>query len=53
MDKIVVPPAARDVIDLTDPPERTLHKVGEALGKPVDELRVVIMDKPRHQGRTG
>ena len=53
MDKIVVPPAARDAIDLTDPPERTLQKVGEALGKPVHELRVVIMDKPRHQGETG
>ncbi|NYD36531.1 fructose-bisphosphatase class II family protein [Actinomycetospora corticicola] len=53
MDKIVVPPPARDAIDLTDPPERTLLKVGEALGKPVDELRVVIMDKPRHQGEEG
>ena len=53
MDKIVVPPPARDVIDLDDPPERTLQKVGEALGKPVHELRVVIMDKPRHQGERG
>ena len=53
MDKIVVPPPARGVVDLTDPPERTLLKVGEALGKAVHELRVVIMDKPRHQGETG
>ncbi|TDD37366.1 class II fructose-bisphosphatase [Saccharopolyspora elongata] len=49
MDKIVVPPQAKDVVDLTDSPERTLHKVAQALGKPVSELRVVIMDKPRHQ----
>ncbi|MFC0495316.1 class II fructose-bisphosphatase [Streptomyces mutabilis] len=49
MDKIVVPPGARDVIDLSDPPERTLVKVAEALGKKVGELRVVIMDKPRHK----
>ncbi|GLZ56020.1 fructose-bisphosphatase class II family protein [Actinomycetospora sp. NBRC 106378] len=53
MDKIVAPPAARDVIDLADPPERILLRVGEALGKPVHELRVVIMDKPRHRGGTG
>ena len=49
MDKIVVPPAARGAVDLADPPERTLDKVAEALGKPVSELRVIIMDKPRHQ----
>lgn len=48
MDKIVVPPQAKDVIDLDDPPERTLDKVAQALGKQVSELRVVIMDKPRH-----
>lgn len=53
MDKIVVPPPARDVIDLADPPERTVVKVSKALGKPVAELRVVIMDKPRHRGETG
>jgi fructose-1,6-bisphosphatase II len=50
MDKIVVPPGAKGVVDLSDTPERTLEKVAKALGKRVDELRVVIMDKPRHQG---
>jgi len=49
MDKIVVPAPAKDVIDLDDPPERTLAKVAGALGKQVGELRVVVMDKPRHQ----
>ncbi|MGW3472842.1 class II fructose-bisphosphatase [Saccharopolyspora sp. NPDC000995] len=49
MDKIVVPPQAKDVVDLTDPPERTLEKVAQALGKPVSDLRVTIMDKPRHK----
>ncbi|MHC1560731.1 class II fructose-bisphosphatase [Actinomycetospora sp. C-140] len=53
MDKIVVPPAARGSVDLDDPPERTLQKVAEALGKPATELRVVIMDKPRHRGADG
>ncbi|MBQ6644325.1 MAG: class II fructose-bisphosphatase [Saccharopolyspora sp.] len=49
MDKIVVPPQANGVVDLADTPERTLRKVAGALGKQVGELRVVIMDKPRHQ----
>ncbi|PXY18838.1 class II fructose-bisphosphatase [Prauserella muralis] len=49
MDKIVVPPQAKDVIDLDDPPEQTLVNVAKALGKEVSELRVVIMDKPRHK----
>ncbi|MBB4686899.1 class II fructose-bisphosphatase [Amycolatopsis jiangsuensis] len=49
MDKIVVPPRAKDVIDLDDPPEQTLANVAKALGKQVGELRVVIMDKPRHK----
>lgn len=53
MDKIVVPPAARDAVDLDDTPARTVHKVAEALAKRVDELRVVIMDKPRHRGEGG
>ncbi|MFE5570767.1 fructose-bisphosphatase class II family protein [Amycolatopsis japonica] len=49
MDKIVVPSPAKDVIDLDDSPERTLSKVARSLGKKVSELRVVIMDKPRHK----
>ncbi|MBB3052279.1 fructose-1,6-bisphosphatase II [Prauserella isguenensis] len=49
MDKIVVPPEAKHSIDLDDPPEQTLIKVAKALGKQVDDLRVMIMDKPRHK----
>lgn len=49
MDKLVVGPEARDAIDLDDPPERTVARVAEALGKPAEELRVVVLDKPRHE----
>ena len=49
MEKLVVPPAAKHAVDLNDEPEQTLEKVGEALGKPVEELRVVVLDKPRHE----
>lgn len=49
MDKIIVSAPARDVVDLDDPPEATLANVAKALGKEVSDLRVMIMDKPRHK----
>jgi fructose-1,6-bisphosphatase II len=50
MDKLVVPPAARDAIDIADAPEANLARVADALRKDVSELRVVVLDKPRHVG---
>jgi fructose-1,6-bisphosphatase II len=50
MHKLVVSAAARDAIDITDAPEATVARVGRALGKEVAELRVVVLDKPRHAG---
>jgi fructose-1,6-bisphosphatase II len=47
-DKLVVGPAARDAIDLREEPEYNAERVAAALGKPVSELRVLILDKPRH-----
>jgi fructose-1,6-bisphosphatase II len=49
MDKLVVGPEARGAIDLDDPPERTVARVAEALGKPVEELRVFVLEKKRHE----
>src|SRR4051794_17176407 len=48
-DKLVVGPAARDAIDLREEPEQNVKSVAAALGKPVGEMRVLILDKPRHQ----
>lgn len=50
MDKLVLPPSARDAANLGDRPERTVEQVAAALGKPVREMRVVVLDKPRHDG---
>jgi fructose-1,6-bisphosphatase II len=47
-DKLVVGPAARDAIDLREGPEWNVTSVAGALGKPIDELRVLLLDKPRH-----
>ncbi len=47
-DKLVVGPGARDAIDLREDAEWNVKSVAAALGKPVDELRVLLLDKPRH-----
>jgi fructose-1,6-bisphosphatase II len=49
MDKLVGPPPLRGVLDLTEPPEVSLERAGAALGKRVEQLRVVVLDKPRHE----
>jgi fructose-1,6-bisphosphatase II / sedoheptulose-1,7-bisphosphatase len=50
MDKIAVggglPPG---ILDITDTPARNLARVAEAKGVPVEELVVLILDRPRHQ----
>jgi len=49
MDKLVLPPAARQAASLTDSPEERLVRVAARLGKAVSELRVVVLGKPRHR----
>lgn len=49
MDKLVTGADARAAIDLDDGPERTAQRVAEALGKPAEEVCVVVLDKPRHE----
>jgi fructose-1,6-bisphosphatase II len=48
MDKLVVGAEARDAIDLRDEPEDVVQKVARALGKPLRDVTVLILDKPRH-----
>ncbi len=48
MDKLVVGPGARGAMDITRSPEENVTRVADALGRPASELRVVILDKPRH-----
>jgi fructose-1,6-bisphosphatase II len=47
-DKLVVGPAARGAIDLRESSEWNCEQVAKKLGKPVTELRVLLLDKPRH-----
>lgn len=49
MDKIIVGSGAADVIDIDDPYEDNLLRVAEAHGKPIEEIVVGVLDKPRHE----
>lgn len=49
MDKLVAPGAARGAIDIERRPEDNLSTLATALGKTVADLRVVVLDKPRHE----
>jgi fructose-1,6-bisphosphatase II len=48
MEKIAVGPDARGVVDLSRPVGANLRAVADALGKYVEDLTVVILDRPRH-----
>jgi fructose-1,6-bisphosphatase II len=48
MDKIVVGPAARGAIDITQPPATNLKNVAKALNKDVKDLTLVTLDRPRN-----
>jgi fructose-1,6-bisphosphatase II len=48
MEKIAVGPAAAEVIDLDAPVRDNLQAVAKALGKDVDDVTAVILDRDRH-----
>jgi len=49
MDKIAVGPEARDVIDITAPVKVNLRQIARAQGKDLNDLLIVILDRPRHE----
>ncbi|WP_336632612.1 MULTISPECIES: class II fructose-bisphosphatase [unclassified Microbacterium] len=48
MDKIVTGPAGVGVVDIRLPVAENIHRLAKALGKPVDELVVSVLNRPRH-----
>jgi fructose-1,6-bisphosphatase II len=50
MDKIAVGPEAAGVIDINDPIAANLERIAVAKGRQVEDLTVVILDRPRHEG---
>ncbi|MBI4366558.1 MAG: class II fructose-bisphosphatase [Deltaproteobacteria bacterium] len=49
MEKIAVGPSARGAIDLAKTPTENLHRIAEAERCQVEELTVIILDRPRHE----
>src|SRR5512139_2783509 len=49
MDKLVVGPSSKHLVDLDAPVRDNLRAVARALGRQIDELSVVVLDRPRHE----
>lgn len=48
MDKLVTGPAGVGVVDIRLPIGENIRRLAKALGKPVDELVVSVLNRPRH-----
>ena len=53
MDKIAVGPRAKGVIDITQTPRTNLERIAEALNVYIEDLTVVILNRPRHADLIG
>lgn len=49
MEKIAVGPRAKGAIDITATPTQNLHNIAKALNVYVEDLTVVILNRPRHE----
>ena len=49
MEKIVVEPAARGAVDLDAPVKDNLRAIARRMGRDVEDLVVVVLDRPRHE----
>ena len=49
MEKLVVGPSSRDVVDLDAPVRFNLRAIAQALGRRVEDLVVIVLDRPRHE----
>jgi fructose-1,6-bisphosphatase II len=49
MHKIAVGPTARGAVDIADTPENNLRRIAFAMDVQVQDLTVIMLDRPRHQ----
>jgi fructose-1,6-bisphosphatase II len=50
MEKLVVPGPARGQVDIEAPVADNLRAIARALNRDVDDLVVIVLDRPRHEG---
>ena len=53
MEKLVVGPSSREAVDLDAPVADNLQAIANSLGRSVDELVVIVLDRPRHERLIG
>src|SRR5438874_1889044 len=49
MDKIVVGPSSRGVVDIDAPVKENLRNIARRLGRDIEDLTVIVLDRPRHK----
>src|SRR5579864_1067943 len=49
MEKLVVGPSCKDVVELDAPVRYNLKAIAQALGRKVEDLVVMVLDRPRHE----
>jgi fructose-1,6-bisphosphatase II len=49
MQKLVVGPSSKHLVDLDAPVRENLRAIARSLGRQVDELTIVVLDRPRHE----
>lgn len=49
MDKIVVGPSCRGAVDIEAPVEDNLKNIARRLGRDIDDLTVIVLDRSRHK----
>ncbi len=49
MDKLCVGPVVAGKVDITAPPAENLRRIASALGRGVNDITVVILERPRHE----
>ena len=49
MEKLVVGPSSKDAVSLDAPVHENLKAIARCLGRDVDDLVVIVLDRPRHE----
>src|SRR6266487_3305776 len=49
MEKLVVGPSSKDAVSLDAPVDVNLKAIAKCLGRDVDDLVVIVLDRPRHE----
>ena len=49
MEKLVVGPSSRDAVDIDAPVKYNLWAIAKSIGRKVEDLVVIVLDRPRHE----